>query len=58
MEIEEERYNFLQKRSGLSKLEFARSLGYQKSGGTPSQKVFTMLPAKFWTNCPLYIAST
>ncbi|AEF81520.1 LexA family transcriptional regulator [Leadbettera azotonutricia] len=33
METEEERYNFLQKRSGLSKLEFARSLGVSKERG-------------------------
>jgi SOS-response transcriptional repressor LexA len=33
METEEERYNFLQKSSGLSKLEFARSLGVSKERG-------------------------
>jgi hypothetical protein len=33
METAEERYNFLQKSSGLSKLEFARSLGVSKERG-------------------------
>ena len=58
METEEERYNFLQKSSGLSKLEFARSLGVSKERGYSlskgiyhaSREVLERLSAKYNAN--------
>jgi SOS-response transcriptional repressor LexA len=58
METEEERYNFLQESSGLSKLEFARSLGVSKERGYSlskgiyhaSREVLEKLSAKYNVN--------
>ncbi|GHV92917.1 hypothetical protein AGMMS50268_34200 [Spirochaetia bacterium] len=55
METEVERYNFLQKSSGLSKLEFARSLGASKERGyslskgiyRASREILEKLSAKY-----------